>query len=78
MKPVDPRDIEKVPILREEPLVPSGIAVYAVILWLKQLKWDREKTLDLLEGAITRSDIEYAEHYYKEHRSEIDLKLTSL
>jgi len=78
MKAVDPRDIKKEPIVREDALVPSGISVWAVILWLHQSKWDREKVVDLLEGDLALSDVEYAERYYQEHRDEIDYKLNSL
>jgi hypothetical protein len=58
--------------------VPSGMSVWAVIMYLKYFDWDREKTVDLMEGALTNADIEFAERYYSEHRDEIDAKLSSL
>jgi len=63
---------------KHDPTVPSGMAIWAVVNYLKYFDWDHEKTVDIMEGALTKSDVEYAERYYREHRDEIEFRLRQI
>jgi hypothetical protein len=78
VKPLKRSDIKREPIVRDDPLVPSGISVWAVILWLKQHNWDHDKVIDLLQGDLTAADIEYAERFYGEYHDEIEFRLRQI
>ncbi|MFN0093819.1 MAG: hypothetical protein ACKVVT_03445 [Dehalococcoidia bacterium] len=57
---------------------PSGVPVWAIIGQLQGWNWDIEAYLERTCGEITRADVDFAIAYYKKHRGEIDLKLSTL